>query len=134
MLVPKYVIILIVYSTLNFDQHSDIMVVHRKSSVSAQPKPTSAQVTTPKTATPAAATSSSAGGTVWTILSIADAWDSSRRVTEFLENLKNREVDREGILFLNSLTLLTDSWLHYPAVLAAQLSASQEALSKEQSA
>jgi hypothetical protein len=99
MLVPKYVIILIVYSTLNFDQHSDIMVVHRKSSVSAQPKPTSAQVTTPKTATPAAATSSSVGGTVWTILSIADAWDSSRRVTEFLENLKNREVDREGILF-----------------------------------
>jgi hypothetical protein len=89
MLVPKYVMILLVYSALNFDLHSDIMVVHRKSSASSQPKPTSAQVTAPKTAAPmAAVASSSAVGTSWTILSTADAWDSSQCVTEFLEGLK----------------------------------------------
>jgi hypothetical protein len=36
----------------------------------------------------------------WTILSTADAWNSSRRVTEFLEGLKNREADLEGIPFV----------------------------------
>jgi hypothetical protein len=100
MLVPTYVIILLVYSTINFDLHSNIMVVHRKPSVSGQPKLTSAQVTAPKTVAPAAAASSSAGGTGWTVLSIADTWDSSRRVTEFLEGLENREADREGIPFI----------------------------------
>jgi hypothetical protein len=74
MIVPKYAIILLVYSSFNFDLHSDSMVVHRKCSTSGQPKPTSAQVTAPKTAAPvAAATSSSVGGTSWTVLSIADA-------------------------------------------------------------
>jgi hypothetical protein len=41
-----------------------------------------------------------AGGTGGTVLSTADAWDSSRRVTEFLEGLKNRKADREGIPFV----------------------------------
>jgi hypothetical protein len=99
--VPKYVIILLVYSILNFDLHSDIMVYHRKTSVSGQPKVTSAQVTARKAASPtaAAATSSSAGGSGWTVLSTADTWDSSQHVTEFLEGLKNREADQKCIPF-----------------------------------
>jgi hypothetical protein len=52
MLVPKYVIILLVYSILNFDLHSDIMVVHRKTSASGQSKLASAQVTARKAAAP----------------------------------------------------------------------------------
>jgi hypothetical protein len=101
MLVPKYVMILLVYSAINFDPHSDIMAVHRKSSASGQPKPAIKQVTIPKTAAPMAATvaSSSAGGTDWTVLSTAEAWDSTRHVTEFLEGLKNRHADQEGIPF-----------------------------------
>jgi hypothetical protein len=101
MIVPKYVIILLIFSIFNFNIHSNIMVVHRKTSVSGQPKPTSTQVTAHKATAVMAATaaSSSAGGTGWTILSTADAWDSSWRVTEFLEGLKNREADQEGIPF-----------------------------------
>jgi hypothetical protein len=61
-------------------------------------------VTAPETAAPmaaaAATASSSAGGTGWTILSAADAWDSSQRVTKFLEGLKNREADLEGTPFV----------------------------------
>jgi hypothetical protein len=60
---------------------------------------------TPKTVAPlavaapitAAIASSSVGGIGWTILLMANAWDSSRRVTEFLEGLKNREAGQEGI-------------------------------------
>jgi hypothetical protein len=48
-----------------------------------------------------------------TVLSTAEAWHSSRHVTEFLEGLKNREVDREGIPFSlwysNSLIISTNS-------------------------
>jgi hypothetical protein len=57
--------------------------------------------TIPKTTAPVvvAAASSMTGGTGWTVLSIANAWDSSRHVTEFLEGLKNREAGREGIPF-----------------------------------
>jgi hypothetical protein len=75
MIVPKYAIILLVYSSFNFDLHSDIMVVHRESSVSGQPKPTFTHVTAPKTVAPVAAAvaSSSVGGTGWTVLSTADA-------------------------------------------------------------
>jgi hypothetical protein len=55
-------------------------------------------VTILKTAAPVAAilVSSSEGGTNRTVLSIADVWDSSRHVTDFLEGLKNQEADREG--------------------------------------
>jgi hypothetical protein len=38
---------------------------------------------------------------------LADTWDSSRRVTEFLEGLKNREADQEGIPFS-----LVDAFIH----------------------
>jgi hypothetical protein len=78
------------------------MVVCRNSSASGPPKSADKQVTVLKTATPVAATaaSPSTGRTSWTILSITDAWNSSRRVTEFLEGLKNREADQEGIPFV----------------------------------
>jgi hypothetical protein len=33
------------------------------------------------------------------VLSTTKAWNSSRRVTEFLKGLKNREADREGTPF-----------------------------------
>jgi hypothetical protein len=107
--VPKYVITLLVYSVINLDPYSDITAIHRRPLVSGQSKPATKQVTILKTATPVAvaATSSSAGGTGWTILSTANAWDSSRRVIEFLEGLKNREADREGILFA-----LVDASIH----------------------
>jgi hypothetical protein len=74
-LVPKYVMILLAYSAINFDPHSDNMALHRNSSVSGPPKPANKQVTAPKTATFVAATaaSPSAGGTGRTILSTADA-------------------------------------------------------------
>jgi hypothetical protein len=103
MLMPKYVMILHVYSAINFDPHSDIMVVHRKSSTSGQPKPVIEPVTAPRIAAHVAivATSSLVGGTDWTVLSIADAWDSSRRVTEFLEGLKiGRSVRKASPLIL----------------------------------
>jgi hypothetical protein len=49
---------------------------------------------------------SSLDGNNWTVLSTANAWNSFRCVTEFLESLKNREVDREGTL---SVPLLLQS-------------------------
>jgi hypothetical protein len=98
LLLTKYVITLLAYSVINFDPYSDITAIHRRPLASSQLKLASKQVTVLKTAAPvaAAAASSSVGGTGWTILSIADAWDSSRHVTKFLEGLKNREADREG--------------------------------------
>jgi hypothetical protein len=42
---------------------------------------------------------SSLEGTNWMVLSMVEAWNSSRCVTEFLEVLKNREADREGTPF-----------------------------------
>jgi hypothetical protein len=109
--VPKYTIILLVYSSFNFDLHSDIMVVHRKSLASGQPKSTFAQVTSPTTtASVAVAASSSVGGIGWIVLSIADIWDSSRHVTKFLEGLKNWEANREGtpsfLCYFNPLEIL----------------------------
>jgi hypothetical protein len=98
LLVPKYVITLLAYFIINLDPYSDIRAIHRKPSVSGQPKPATKQVTILKIAAPVAATASSlAGGTGWTVLSIADAWDSSRCVTEFIEGLKNREADQKGM-------------------------------------
>jgi hypothetical protein len=96
------VITLFAYSVVNHDSCSDITAIHRRPSVSGQLNLANKMVTILKTAThvAAAATSSSEGGTGWTILSTADAWDSSRRVTEFLEGLKNQEADREGKPFV----------------------------------
>jgi hypothetical protein len=78
------------------------MVVRRKSSGSSPPKSADKQVTTPKidVHVATATASSSTGGIGRTVLSIADAWVSSQRVTEFLEGLKNRVADREGISFV----------------------------------
>jgi hypothetical protein len=96
--VPKYVITLLAYFIINLDPYSDIRAIHRKPSVSSQPKPATKQVTILKIAAPVATTASSlAGGTGWTVLSIADAWDSSRCVTEFIEGLKNRDADQKGM-------------------------------------
>jgi hypothetical protein len=91
-----------VYSATNFGPHSDNMVVRMKSSVSGPLKSANKQVTVLNTATPvtAAAASSSTRGTGWTVLSTADTWNSSRHVTEFLEGLKNKEADWEGIPFV----------------------------------
>jgi hypothetical protein len=46
------------------------------------------------------AASTSVGGTGGTVLSTADAWDSCRWVTKFLEGLKNRKADQESIPFV----------------------------------
>jgi hypothetical protein len=71
--------------------------------------PATKQVTILKTATlVAAAAASSVGWIGWSVLSTADAWDSSHRVTKFLKGLKNREADREGIPFA-----LLDVFFHY---------------------
>jgi hypothetical protein len=63
-------------------------------------------MTSPKTVAPMVATvpSSSAEGINWSVLSMADVWDSSRCVTEFLDSLKNTEADWEGIPFIHSDT------------------------------
>jgi hypothetical protein len=104
MIVPKYVMIpSSVYSAPNVDPYSGKMVVRRKSLVSGSPKPADKKVVAPNTAAHVVATtaSSSAGGTGWTILSTSDAWDSSRRVTEFLEGLKiGKSIEKVTPLFL----------------------------------
>jgi hypothetical protein len=66
--------------------------------MSGPPKLTTKLVTILKIAAPTAAAvvSSSEVGTGRTVLSTAEACDSSRRVTDFLEGLKNQEADREG--------------------------------------
>jgi hypothetical protein len=74
LLVPKYVITLLAYSVINLDPYSDITAIHRRPPVSGQSKPATKPVTAVKTS---ATASSSAGGTSWTVLSIANAWDSS---------------------------------------------------------
>jgi hypothetical protein len=59
--------------------------------LSGPPKPATKLVTILKTAAPmaSAVVSSSERGIDRTVLLIADTWDSSRRVTDFLEGLKN---------------------------------------------
>jgi hypothetical protein len=102
LLLPKYVIALLTYSIVNLDPCSDITAIHRKPSTSGPPKPATKLVTILKTAAPvaAAAVSSSEGGAGRTVLSTADAWDSSRCVTDFLKGLKNQEANREGTPFV----------------------------------
>jgi hypothetical protein len=50
----------------------------------------------------------SAGVTGSTTLSAAEAWDFCRWTTEFLEDLKNRDVDQQGNQFTPSLFLSFD--------------------------
>jgi hypothetical protein len=98
LLVPKYVTALLTYSIVNLYPCSNLTAIHRRPSASDPPKPATKLVTILKTIAPMATIviSSSEGGTDRTIMSIADIWDSSRRVTDFLEGLKNQEADREG--------------------------------------
>jgi uncharacterized protein (UPF0261 family) len=108
LLVPKYVITLLAYSVINLDPYSDITTIHRRPSVSGQLKLATKKVTILKTATHVVASAaSSAGGTGWTVLSTAGACDSSRCITEFLEGLKNRKADQEGIPYA-----LIDAFIH----------------------
>jgi hypothetical protein len=78
------------------------MAVHRKSSAGGSSKNIDKPIATHQTIPPAvfASTPSSTKGTSWTILSTTDAWNFSRCVTEFLEDLKNREVNWEGTPFI----------------------------------
>jgi hypothetical protein len=105
------------YSIADFDTYSDNIAVCRKSSTSSPPKPTAKLMAIPKTGgsskkadelatvhehIPPVVTTpipSSSEGTNWTVLSTAEAWNSSRRVTKFLESLKNREADQKGTPF-----------------------------------
>jgi hypothetical protein len=91
LLVPKYVTALIAYYVVNLDPCSDITAIHRRPSASGPPKPATKVVIILKIVAPVAAVviSSMEGGTGQTVMSTADTWDSSRRVTDFLESLKN---------------------------------------------
>jgi hypothetical protein len=78
------------------------MTVRRNSSVGGSAKNTDKPATMHQTVPLAVIASipSSSERTGWTVLSTADAWNSSRCITEFLEGLMNREADREGIPFV----------------------------------
>jgi hypothetical protein len=92
-----------VYSATNSDPYSDNKVICRKSLASGPPKSADKPMSALKTAAPmaAVAASSTAGGTSWTVLLIADAWDFSRWVTEFLEGLKiGKLIGKVSPLFL----------------------------------
>jgi hypothetical protein len=98
LLVAKLVATLLTYFVVNLYPCSDLTAIHMRPSASGPLKPTTKPVTILNIAAPmaVAAISSSEGGTGRTVLSTVDTWDSSRRVTDFLEGLKNREADREG--------------------------------------
>jgi hypothetical protein len=96
--VAKFVATLLTYFVINLYPCSDLTAFHRRPSASGPLKPTTKSVTILNIVAPVAvaAISSSQGGTGRTVLSAVDAWDSFRRVTDFLEGLKNWEADREG--------------------------------------
>jgi hypothetical protein len=112
---PKYVTALPSYFVINLYPCSDLMTIHKRPSMSGPPKPATKLVTILKTTAPVAAAvvSSSEGGTGWTVLSTADAWDSSRHVTDFQEGLKIRKligkVPPVFLCYFSPLTLFTDS-------------------------
>jgi hypothetical protein len=99
LLVPKYVTALLTYSIINLYPCSNLTTIHMRPWASGPPKAATKLVTILNTAAPMAVAiiSSLKGGIGRTVLSTADAWDSSQRVTDFLEGLKNREANREGI-------------------------------------
>jgi hypothetical protein len=76
------------------------MVVHRKSSASDRPKQDDKQVTILKTTITLIATAAPPpppmGVISSKVVSITEAWDYARWAAEFLEDLKNKEVDQEG--------------------------------------
>jgi hypothetical protein len=61
-------------------------------------KPAVARQTVPPVVTTSTPSSSERIG--WTVLLTADSWNSSQRVIEFLDGLKNREANQEGIPFV----------------------------------
>jgi hypothetical protein len=105
------------YCVADFDTYSDNMVVCRKSSTSGPPKPAAKLMAVSKTSgsskkadesatvrehVPPVVTApipSSLEGTNWMVLLTVEAWNSSRRVTEFLEGLQNQKTDWEGTPF-----------------------------------
>jgi hypothetical protein len=102
MLTPRYVTVLTcALLLLNFFLNSHDSFDRRKPSV-ADPLKKLAQRASSSHATPVA---HSAGVTSSTTLSVAEAWDYCRRTTEFIEVLKNREVDQEGNPFTPSLLI-----------------------------
>jgi hypothetical protein len=86
-------------AAINSNIYSDSVTVRSKPTASDPSKHTNKQPAIIQTVSPTitAATPPLTEVIGSTVLSTTDAWDSSRRVTEFLEGLKNREVDREGI-------------------------------------
>jgi hypothetical protein len=98
LLVPKYVTALLTYSVVNLYPCSDLTTIHRRPSASGPPKPATKMVIILNNATivAAATISSLEGGTSRTVLSTANAWSPSWRVTDFLEGLNNQEAGREG--------------------------------------
>jgi hypothetical protein len=81
--------------------------VYRKSS-SADP---SKKITQPSPSSYATLVAPSVEVTGSTMLSAVEAWDFCQRTAEFLEGLKNREVDQEGNLFTPSLFLSFDLFI-----------------------
>jgi hypothetical protein len=109
-----------------FNLYSDYASACRKPLVAEPPKKTIKPRTASQTVSLIITTPipPPAGVTGSMMLSPAEAWDHYRRVTEFLEGLKDREVDRED----NSFPPL----LHFPSdVLAKELAIAQKALSNE---
>jgi hypothetical protein len=88
-----------------------------KPSASRLPKDTNKQAATHQTAPPAITDPAPPpmGVIGLTVLSTAEAWDSSRCITEFPEGLRSREAYREGIhvslCYFNPLIPFTNSRL-----------------------
>jgi hypothetical protein len=74
------------------------MAARRKSLASGPPKQADKQATALQTATHVITTAAPppVGVVSSKVISTAEAWNYSRRVTEFLKGLKNREANREG--------------------------------------
>jgi hypothetical protein len=76
------------------------VTARRKPSASGPPKQVDTHAAVLQIATPVIAAPPPPTGVFSSkVVSTAKSWDYSRRVTEFLERLKNREADREGYPF-----------------------------------
>jgi hypothetical protein len=68
----------------------------------------SKKITQPAPTSYATSVAPSAGVIGSTTLSVADVWDFCRQTAEFLDGLKNRDVDQHGNSFTHSLFLSFD--------------------------
>jgi hypothetical protein len=86
------------FDVCEFNLYSDDAFVYKKPSTTGSQKKTIKPTTASQIVLPiiTALIPPSAGITGPTTLSPAKAWDHYRWATEFLEDLKNREADREG--------------------------------------